>query len=188
MTTSNAPRLSDARYSHLIVIDVQTRLTQVMSDRKSLLRNCEILLNAANLLSVPVTLTEQYPKGLGNIEPNLMHAIPAGVIPIEKTCFSCCNAGGFEDRVLNKENRQLILCGIESHVCVLQTAMDLLDRNCQVFVVADAIDSRFKEHRQVALGRMQQAGAMITTTESVLFEWLRDARHEQFKAVSALIR
>ncbi|HEY5604387.1 MAG TPA: hydrolase [Gammaproteobacteria bacterium] len=188
MTNSTGRRLADASRSQLLVIDVQTRLAPVMSDRKTLLRNCERLLKAANLLAVPVTVTEQYPKGLGRTEPSLLHALPAGLTPVEKTCFSCCGASGFEASVPSMENRQFILCGIESHVCVLQTAMDLLDRNHQVFVAADAIDSRSREHKQLALGRMQQAGAIITTTESVLFEWLRDAKHEQFKTISALLR
>ena len=188
MSIGHTWRLADANDSCLIVIDVQTRLAQVMSDRQSLLKNCEILLKAADILSVPVTITEQYPKGLGYTEPTLTEALPSALSLVEKTCFSCCDAAEFQLRLSNMEIRQLILCGIESHVCVLQTAMDLLDRDYQVFVVADAVDSRSKDNKQTALGRMQQAGATITTTESVLFEWLRDAKHENFKVVSALIR
>jgi isochorismate hydrolase len=188
MVGKNTLLLADARYSQLLVIDVQTRLAQVMSDRKSLLRNCEILLQAANILSVPVTITEQYPKGLGPTEPGLKAAFPADAAPIEKTCFSCCDAEDFATNLPSFDKTQIILSGIESHVCVLQTAMDLLTKNYQVFVVADAVDSRSKDNKRIALDRMQQAGVVITNTESVLFEWLRDAKHEHFKAVSALIR
>jgi isochorismate hydrolase len=188
MTGNNNRLLADPRYSQLIVIDVQTRLAQVMSDRKSLLKNCETLLTAANILSIPVTITEQYPNGLGNTEPSLAKAFPADANPVEKTCFSCCNAADFTATLSNSGKQQLILCGIESHVCVLQTAMDLLEKKYQVFVVADAVDSRSKGNKKIALDRMQQAGAIITTAESVLFEWLKDAKHEQFKTVSALIR
>lgn len=188
MKGNNNRLLADARDSHLLVIDVQPRLTQVMSDRKSLLKNCEILLKAATILSVPVTVTEQYPKGLGNTEPGLANIFPADTVPIEKTCFSSCSANDFAASLSTADKQQLILCGIESHVCVLQTAMDLLARDYQVFVVADAVDSRSKDNKRIALGRLQQAGVTLTTAESVLFEWLRDAKHEHFKDVSALIR
>ncbi|WP_455366057.1 hydrolase [Kaarinaea lacus] len=188
MAGNNNRLLANATSSHLLVIDVQTRLAQVMSDCNSLLRNCEILLKAANILSVPVTITEQYPKGLGHTEPNLESVFPSNTNPIEKTCFSCCNAEDFANSLANSGKQQIILSGIESHVCVLQTAMDLLERNHQVFVVADAVDSRSKDNKRIALERMQQAGVVVTATESVLFEWLRDAKHEHFKALSALIR
>ncbi|WP_455223477.1 hydrolase [Kaarinaea lacus] len=180
--------LADVSNSCLILIDAQIRLTQVMSDRKTLLRNCETLLTAANILSVPVAITEQYPKGLGHTEPSLADAFPDNAKPVEKTCFSCCSAENFATSLSTTGKQQLILCGIESHVCVLQTAMDLLDRDYQVFVVADAVDSRSKDNKRIALERMQQAGVIVTTTESVLFEWLKDAKHEHFRAVTALIR
>jgi len=188
MTDNENRLLANVRHSHLLVIDVQKRLAQVMSERDSLLRNCETLITAAKTLSVPVTVTEQYPKALGNTEATLSDALPPQTTPVEKTCFSCCAAQDFDNNFAYSENSQAILCGIESHVCVLQTAMDLLNKNQQVFIVADAVASRSRDNKSIALTRMQQAGAIITTTESVLFEWLKDAKHEQFKTISALIR
>jgi len=180
--------LADVRHSHLLVIDVQKRLVQVMSDRESILRNCETLITAAKTLSVPVTVTEQYPKALGNTETALSEALPPQTTAVEKTCFSSCAAQDFDNHFTYSENSQAILCGIESHVCVLQTTMDLLNKNQQVFIVADAVASRSRDNKNIALNRMQQAGAIITTTESILFEWMRDAKHEHFKTISALIR
>lgn len=180
--------LADVRYSHLLVIDVQTRLAKVMSERDGLMRNCETLITAAKILSVPVTVTEQYPKALGNTEAALSEALPPLTTPVEKTCFSSCAAQDFDNYFTYSENSQAILCGIESHVCVLQTAMDLLNKNQQVFIVADAVASRSRDNKNIALNRMQQAGAIISSTESILFEWMKDAKHEQFKAISALIR
>jgi len=188
MTENENRLLADVRHSHLLVVDVQKRLVQVMSDRDSLLRNCETLITAAKTLSVPVTITEQYPKALGNTEAALSEASPPQTTAIAKTCFSCCAAQDFGNNFTYSANTQAILCGIESHVCVLQTAMDLLNKNQQVFIVADAVASRSRDNKSIALNRMQQAGAIITTTESVLFEWMKDAKHEHFKTVSALIR
>ena len=115
MTSSENRLLADIAQSHLLVIDVQKRLVQVMSDRDVLLSNCETLITAANILSVPVTVTEQYPKALGNTEPALFEALPPDSTPIEKTCFSCCSAQGFESNFSFSEQSQAILCGIESH-------------------------------------------------------------------------
>jgi len=188
MANVDYSHLVTANSSSLIVVDIQTRLAQAMSDRETLLRNCGILLTAAKIMSVPVAITEQYPKGLGHTEPSLAELFPDNATPVEKTCFSCCDAETFAASLSSTGKQQIILCGIESHVCVLQTAMDLQDRDYQVFVVADAVDSRSKDNKHIALERMRQAGIVITTTESVLFEWLRDAKNEHFKSVTALIR
>ena len=188
MSKQELQLLANANNSHLLVIDVQTRLTQVMSDRKSLLQNCEILIHAAKLLEIPITVTEQYPKGIGTTEPQLSNALASHYLPVEKTCFSSCASDEFSLRINQDGKPQMILCGIESHICVLQTTMDLLQTGKQVFVVADAVDSRSKDNKKLALDRMQQAGAIITNTESIVFEWLKDAKHAQFKAISALIR
>ena len=171
-----------------MLIDVQTRLVQAMSDRNSLLSHCETLIRAAALLAIPVLLTEQYPKGLGATEPVLAEQLSDNVKPIEKTCFSCCGSDKFNSALNRSDRSQIILAGIEAHVCVLQTALELSQQGKQVFVVADATDSRSSENKNLALERLRQSGVIITTTESVLFEWLKDAKHEQFKNVTALIR
>lgn len=153
-----------------------------------MLGNAAQLLQAADTLEIPVLLTEQYPKGLGATEESLLAHLPTNAQTFEKTGFSCCSAGGFMEALDGTERRQIIIVGQETHVCVLQTAFDLLHRNWSVFVAEDAVCSRKREHKYYALERLHQAGAVITNFESVLFEWLRDAAHPQFKPLSKLLR
>jgi len=189
MISTDTSLLVNADNSQLIIIDVQTQLAKVMSDRKTLLKNCGILISAARLLQIPTSITEQYPKGIGTTEPALTETLAEQYQPVEKTCFSSCDADAFAARITQyPERNQLVICGIESHICVLQTAIDLLKTNKQVFIVADAVDSRAKKNKRIALRRLQQAGTIITCTESVIFEWLKDAKHTHFKTLSALIR
>ena len=175
--------------SLLAVVDTQTKLAAAMppAKRDEVLRNTAILLQAASLLGVPVLLTEQYPKGLGKTETALTQHLPPATAIIEKTCFSCCGAADFMATVQRSRRNQIILAGMEAHVCVLQTALDLHATGMQVFVVEDAVCSRRMRNKTNALSRLRQAGIVVTNTESVLFEWLRDASHEHFKAISALI-
>jgi nicotinamidase-related amidase len=175
--------LASADASVLLLIDVQERLAAAMPPPalEMLIRNGRLLLAAAARLGVPVLVTEQYPKGLGRTVPELAEAVPAGAARAEKTCFSAAGmeAGG---------RRQAILAGMESHVCVLQSALEFSAAGREVFVVEDACCSRTPENHANAMRRMRAAGVVVTNTESVLFEWLRDARHEHFKAISALLR
>jgi nicotinamidase-related amidase len=184
-------RLAAAATSQLVVIDIQTRLAAAMPSaaRERVLKNTAILLQAAGLLQLPVVATEQYPKGLGNTEAALAQHFPDGLDVVCKTCFASTGAAGFNTALDAHPGRhQVILSGMEAHVCVLQTAMELLGRGYQVFVAEDAVCSRDDANRHNAMARLRQAGAVITNTESVLFEWLRDAAHPQFKAVTALIK
>jgi nicotinamidase-related amidase len=177
--------------SVLVIVDVQVRLASAMpaEARDAVVRNCGNLLQAASLLSIPAIVTEQYPKGLGPTEPGIVDRDAARhVARIEKTCFSCAGAEAFRDALKNTARRQVVLAGMETHVCVLQTALDLLAEDFEVFVVEDAVSSRRPAHATNALYRLRQAGVVITNTESVLFEWLRDARHEHFRAISALVK
>jgi nicotinamidase-related amidase len=190
MGTSNA-LLCAAESSQLVVIDVQVRLTAAMPPeaREQVIRNTGILLQAARLLELPVIATEQYPKGLGVTEAALTQHFPDNLDVVCKTCFASSGAAGFNAALDAHPGRhQAILTGMEAHVCVLQSAMELLGRGYQVFVVEDAVSSRNEAHRQNAMARLRQAGAIVTNTESVLFEWLRDASHPHFKAITALIK
>lgn len=182
--------LCQADDSCLLVIDIQTRLAAAMPDKvlDRLKRNTILLINAARTLSVPVLATQQYPQGLGPIEPQISEALPPDCRHFEKTCFSCASAGNFMQELMKLGKKQIILAGIEAHVCVLQTALDLHAAKYDVFVVNDAVSSRHRENYENALQRLQQAGVGICNTESVIFEWLRDSRHEHFKAISALIK
>lgn len=193
MNPTSAQSLADANRSQLIVIDVQSRLLPVMHEPDRLLKHCNTLIQAAQLLNIPVTVTEQYPKGIGHTEPELVRSLGSSYHPVEKTCFSCCGADNFNSRINQFPDRnQLIISGIEAHVCVLQTTMELLsqqgDPAKEIFVVSDAISSREKKNKKIALNRLNQAGAVITCTESVLFEWLKDSSHDHFKALSSLIK
>jgi len=184
------PRLCEAAASRLVVVDVQARLAAAMppGDRARVLRTTGRLIRAAALLEIPLHVTEQYPAGLGPTEPALAALLPAGTTPVAKTGFSCCAEPAFREAVCAEPRRQVVLTGMEAHVCVLQTALELRDLGLEVHVVEDAVCSRDPAHAANALARLRAEGVVVTNHESVLFEWLRDARHERFKAVSALLK
>jgi len=185
-----ARQLLQVARSVLVVIDIQVKLARAMrpADRVEVLRNTRVLLEAAGRLGVPVLLTEQYPKGLGPTEPLLQLALPEGTFRIEKNSFSCCGESDFVTRLSGLRRRQVVLSGMEAHVCVLQTALELLDGGFEVFVVEDATCSRKPAHHRNAMERLRAAGVVIANTESVLFEWLREATHPEFKVLAALLK
>ena len=182
--------LCNADNSCLVIIDIQTRLTSAMPIKvlARLKRNINILLQGANKLSIPVLTTEQYPKGLGPTEPEVVDLLPEHTLKFEKTCFSCSGAEQFLQQLEKTGRKQVIIVGIEAHVCVLQTAIQLIDEGYQVFVAGDGICSRHRENYEASLKRMSNANIVICNTESILFEWLRDANHEHFKELSRLVQ
>jgi nicotinamidase-related amidase len=189
MGDQHHPLLCDANDAQLVVVDIQERLAGAMPEqpRQQLIRNTTILVQAAGLLDIPLNRTEQYPKGLGDTLAPIAAQLPATHWYGEKTCFACTGASGFGSR-LGEGGKQIVLAGMETHVCVLQTAMTLHANGFQVFVVEDACCSRYKQHHFNALERLRHAGVIVSNTESVLFEWLRDSSHPQFKTIAALIR
>lgn len=182
--------LLNIEQSQLLIVDVQSRLLEAMppADAQTLLDNSAKLLKAADLLELPVLLTEQYPKGLEHTAETVKQALPASAHCFEKTVFSCCGSAEFNQALHAGAKNQVVIVGQEAHVCVLQTAFELLRQGFDVFVVEDAVCSRAVQHKENALRRMRQAGVGIVNHESVLFEWLRDARHPHFKMISALVR
>jgi nicotinamidase-related amidase len=174
--------------SQLVIIDVQVKLCGVMSatDMQAVANNCRRLIQAANLLAVPVLVTEQYPQGLGETIVDIAQHL-GNVKPIAKTAFSACGEPVFKAK-LQRDKAQIILVGMEAHICVMQTALDLIAQGKQVFVIEDAIISRNAANKSNAIARLASAGCIVTNTESVLYEWLGDAKHEAFKAISALIK
>jgi len=176
--------------SCLVIIDIQTRLTSVMPVKvlARLKRNINILLQGADKLSIPVLTTEQYPKGLGPTEPEIVDLLPEHALKFEKTCFSCTGSEKFMQQLKETGRKQIIIAGIEAHVCILQTAIQLVAKDYQVFAAADCICSRHRENYEASLKRMRQAGVVICNAESVLFEWIRDANHENFKELSQLVQ
>lgn len=174
--------------SQLAIIDVQTKLCSVMqeSEMVAVARNCGNLVQAAKMLEVPVIVTEQYPERLGNTTPEIAQYI-GNVKPVAKTVFSAYTEPRFKAK-LQRDKSQMILAGLEAHICVLQTALALMANGKQVFVVEDAIISRNSDNKRNAIARLVQAGCIVTNTESVLFEWLGNANHSAFKDISKLIK
>lgn len=167
----------------LCVIDVQERLLAVMPDAERVVARSQRLATAAGLLGVRSILTEQYPKGLGRTPPALAAHLPP---PIEKISFSCHGCRPFRDAI-PAGTTGIVLCGLETHVCVAQTALDLLAEGHGVFLAVDAVASRHPIDHDVGLRRLEAAGAILTTTEALLFEWCRTAEHPQFKSVRGLL-
>jgi nicotinamidase-related amidase len=176
-------RVLDRDRAALVVVDVQEAFRPAVLDFEGVAAEVATLIQGARALDVPVVATEQYPKGLGKTVPEVAEHL-AGVEPIEKVCFSAAAADGFD---LGGRDQALV-CGIESHVCVSQTAHDLLDRGIEVHVARDAVSSRTAENRDVGLHKMERAGAVITSVETALFELVGAAGSDEFKAVQALVK
>src|SRR5262245_25063045 len=178
--------LLDRDKSQLLMVDVQERLLPAMSDPTLVVKNGGRLLEAARTLAVPVTVSEQYPTGLGRTVPELASLAPANAVH-EKMEFSCF-ANPALRAALSGDGRQTVIFGLEAHVCVLQTALEMAADKRDVTIVVDAVGSRVAESREIALRRLQDAGVRLATTEMILFEWLRRAGTPEFKIVSRLIR
>jgi len=181
--------LCDIDDSCLVIIDVQEKLTSAIPDKviNRLRKNTDILLNAANELNVPVITTAQYPKGLGAIEAFITQNSVESTVAFEKTRFSCLGADGFAAHLKKLNKKQIILTGVEAHICIFQSAIELVQEGYDVYVVIDAIAAREFTSYESALTRLKQAGISLLNTESVIFEWLRDASHPDFKTISKLI-
>jgi nicotinamidase-related amidase len=166
-----------------VVVDVQEAFRPAVLDFEEVVANTRRLVEGARILGVPVTVTEQYPKGLGATVPELAEHLD-GIEPIEKVCFSAAQADGFDAGGRD----QALVCGIETHVCVSQTAHDLLERGLEVHVARDAVTSRSEDNREVGLHKMESAGAVVTSVETALFELLGAAGSDEFKQVQRLIK
>lgn len=175
----------------VVVVDIQQKLHVAMPEaaRARVERNVGILLDAAARLGAPVIVTEQYPKGLGpTIAPLREKLESMQITPIEKTCFSAAEEGAFATALAKSGVRSVVLAGEEAHICVFQTARALAAQKLDVWVISDAVASRSDENRQVGLDLCREAGARVTVTESVVFDWLGGAGTEDFKFVSKLVR
>jgi len=170
----------------LLMVDIQEKLLLAMSDPATVVKNGGRLLEAARTLAVPVVVSEQYPAGLGRTVPELANLAPANAVH-DKVEFSCF-ANPALHATLSGAGRQTVIFGIEAHVCVLQTALEMSVASHDVTIVVDAVGSRVAESKEIALRRMQDAGVRLATTEMILFEWLRRAGTPEFKTISRLIR
>jgi nicotinamidase-related amidase len=180
-------RRIDRAQAGLLVVDIQERLFPAIFDGERLVRNSLLLIKGAAILGLPILVTEQYRKGLGLTVPEIAAAI-AGFAPTEKLTFSACGAPGLTAALKEKAITDVILCGMETQVCIWQTCLDLLESGSRVFVVADAVSSRTADNYRIGLERMRDAGAQIVSTEMVLFELLERSGTDEFKKILALVR
>jgi nicotinamidase-related amidase len=170
----------------LVVVDIQERLLPAMTGKDEVLNCIRQLVDGFTALSLPILHTEQYPKGLGQTVPELAARLERD--PIEKTCFGCCGEPTFMNELQALDRRQIVLVGIETHVCVAQTALQLLDQGYEVHVAADAVASRTPANRDVGLRRMEGAGVEVSSVEMALFELLQEGSGDVFKQVVKIIK
>jgi nicotinamidase-related amidase len=171
----------------LIIIDVQGKLANLMHQKETLFKNFTQLVKGSILLKIPILITEQNPRGLGPTIPEIMNLLP-GIEPVPKMSFSCCAEKVFMERLKEIDRNQLLITGIESHICVYQTGMDLVDMDYEVQVVSDAISSRVPENKSIALQRMSDAGVRPTSVEMALFELVKTAEYTDFRKLSSIIK
>lgn len=173
----------DPERTALIVVDVQEAFRKAIPDFDRIAKATATLIEGAEAIGIPIVVTEQYPKGLGETVPEVADHLPEGTAPLEKVCFSAADAEGFD---LGGRDQALV-CGIETHVCVNQTALGLLESGVEVQVAEDAVGSRFDENKRIGLHKMERAGAAMTSVETALFELLGRAGTDEFKTVQKLI-
>ena len=171
----------------LVVVDVQGILARLMCDKEELFKNIPILVQAAKILDIPIIWCQQNPKALGPTVPEIAELL-AGNSPIDKFSFSCCGDEQFNKSLKALGRKQVILCGLETHVCVYQTASNLLEGGFTVDLIADAVSSRTLQNKKIAIRRMANEGVNISSVEMALFELLRTAEHPAFKQIAALIK
>jgi nicotinamidase-related amidase len=182
---ARSPELMSVGTTALLCVDIQEKLIAAIDGRDGVVFNTRRLIDGAKILGVEVVGTEQYPQGLGGTVAELAQRL--GPLP-EKMTFSCGGCPEVFERLQSRNISNILVCGVETHVCVQQTVLDLLADGWRVFVAVDATGSRFEVDHRVALGRMESSGATLTTTEAALFEWCETAGTPAFKQISALVR
>lgn len=182
--------LCNADNSQLIVVDIQERLVAAIPVEvvDAMSRTCRLLLDVAAIMGIPVVRSEQYPQGLGKTITSIEEHLPVASTRIEKTCFSCAGDADFREAIESGGRDQVVITGMESHVCILQTAVELQRHGNEVFVVEDAICAPSEFIHENAIERMRRSDIVITNAESVIFEWLRDSRHVHFREISAMLK
>lgn len=181
-------KLLNTENSVLLIIDIQEKLLKAQHDKEKIQKNAVILAKTAQILGIPVIVSEQYPQGLGATIAEIKENLPENTKYYEKKSFSCCTNSGFEALVKETGRNQVIVCGIESHVCVHQTVSDLLTAGYEIFLAKDAIGSRKEYECEIGFDRMIFSGAIPACTEMILFELIKCASHEKFKQIQELIK
>jgi nicotinamidase-related amidase len=173
--------------SVLLVIDVQEKLFRVMYRKEQLADNLQRLIKGILVMEIPILVTEQYPRGLGATIPEVAQLLP-DTKPLPKVSFSCCGDEAFLQAFKKLNRKKVLIAGIESHVCVYQTAADLLASGYEVYIVNDAVAARTEQNRDTGIKMLLQSGAKLTATEAALFELLKVAKGEKFKAINQIVK
>lgn len=181
------PHLLSKEKTILVLVDIQEKLLRVMWKKEELIFNLSKLIRSFKIMEIPVLLTEQYPKGMGKTDKRISESLK-DIKPIEKLCFSCMGKDDFNERINSLGRKQVVLCGIEAHVCVLQTVLDLLEQGYLVYVPYDGTSSRKEPDYRNALERMEKEGVVIGSIESAIFEVLKTAGTPTFKEILEIIR
>ena len=171
----------------LVIIDVQGKLAQLMFEKDSLFKNIQILIKSAKLLNIPILWCQQQPKAIGVTISEISNLLTDDM-PIDKACFSCFGSEEFKKKLQQIKREQVLLCGIEAHVCVYQTAVELMKAGKEVHLITDAVSSRREVNKKVAIKRMLAEGIKISSTEMAIFELLKTAEHPQFKQIAMLVK
>jgi nicotinamidase-related amidase len=172
----------------LVVIDMQEAFRASISNFSNIASRIAKAVQGFRILDVPIIVTEQYPKGLGRTAEEILSVLPEDFEIIEKTAFSSCGAEYFLRKLEESGAKQIVVCGIETHICVNQTAHDLLQKDFEVHLLQDCVSSRFEYNRLAGISKMQMSGVVPSSIEMSLFELMRDSKHEQFKAIQKLIK
>jgi nicotinamidase-related amidase len=186
--THRHAHILDIASSVLVIVDLQEAFRPAIFEFERIVARTAIAVQGAALLGVPILVTEQYPQRLGATAAEIRSVLPAGVEAIAKTAFSSCGAGAFTKQLSALGRKQIVLAGIETHVCVNQTAHDLLTGGFQVHLLTDCISSRTPGDREAGFAKMRLSGAVPSSSEMALFELMRDAKHERFKAIQKLVK
>lgn len=182
------PKILDNKKAALVVVDLQEVFRSAIPDFPMIASKASIAVRGFQTLDLPIIVTEQYPKGLGRTADEILFSLPDDFEIVEKSTFSSCGANAFLEKLRADNISQVVLCGLETHICVNQTAHDLLTEDFEVHILQDAVGSRFEIDKNTALQKMQSNGVVPASVEMSLFELLRDSKHNKFKEVQNLIK
>ncbi len=182
------PKILDKDKTALVVVDFQEAFREMIPDFDKISSNISKIVQSFRILNLPIIVTEQYPKGLGHTAKEILDVLPNDFNVIEKTAFSSCGASEFTEKLDATNTRQVLLCGLETHICVNQTAHDLLDEGFDVHILNDAVGSRTQQNRESGLNKMKMSGVVSSCIEMALFELIKNSKDEYFKEIQKLIK
>lgn len=182
------PKILDANKTALVVVDFQEAFRSPINDFAQIAARISIAVRGFQILNLPIIIAEQYPKGLGRTAEEILFLMPPEFEFVEKRAFSACGASSFMEKLRASGASQIVLCGLEAHICINQTAHDLLNENYAVHLLTDCVSSRFTQDKETALRKMQASGVVPSSVEMALFELMRDSKHEQFKEIQELVK